>query len=57
MGLELFVERVTDRLPTVTAVKVPEGVDWKAISDYAMKKYVYSKLIFKLNNILYDCFF
>lgn len=38
MGLELFVKRVSDRLPTVTAVKVPPGVDWRAISNYAMKQ-------------------
>lgn len=39
MGLELFVERTEDRLPTVTAIKVPANVDWKAVSEFAMKKY------------------
>lgn len=38
MGLEMFVDRLSDRLPTVNAVKVPLGVDWKAVSDYAMAK-------------------
>lgn len=39
IGLELFVEREADRLPTVTAIKVPTNVDWKKVSEYAMKKY------------------
>lgn len=39
MGIELFVERTEDRLPTVTAIKVPTNVDWKAVSEFAMKKY------------------
>lgn len=26
------------RLPTVTAVKIPYGINWKAITDYLMKK-------------------
>lgn len=38
MGLEMFVEKLSDRLPTVNAVKVPAGVDWKAVSDYAAKQ-------------------
>lgn len=37
MGIELFVERPENRLPTVTAIKVPNNVDWKAVSEYAMK--------------------
>lgn len=40
MGLEMFVDRLSDRLPTVNAVKLPLGVDWKAVSDYAMKQYM-----------------
>lgn len=39
MGLDFFVERTEDRLPTVTAIKVPTNVDWKAVSEFAMKKY------------------
>ncbi|XP_043204954.1 alanine--glyoxylate aminotransferase-like isoform X2 [Amphibalanus amphitrite] len=39
MGLKLFVENETFRLPTVTTVKVPEGVDWKAVSAYCMTKH------------------
>ncbi|XP_033096342.1 serine--pyruvate aminotransferase-like [Anneissia japonica] len=27
------------RLPTVTAVEVPDGVNWKEVTDYIMKKY------------------
>ena len=26
------------RLPTVTGVRIPEGVDWKAVNAYVMKK-------------------
>lgn len=39
MGLELFVPDAESRLPTVTTVKVPAGVDWKAVSTYVMEKY------------------
>jgi len=39
MGLELFVPVPGARTPTVTTVKVPEGVDWKAVIAYAMEKY------------------
>lgn len=28
------------RLPCVTAIKVPVGVDWKQVADYAMTKFV-----------------
>lgn len=38
IGLELLVEKAVDRLPTVTAIKVPTNVDWKKVSEYAMKK-------------------
>ena len=38
MGLELFVPVPSARTPTVTTVKVPEGVDWKAVTVYAMEK-------------------
>lgn len=36
MGLELFVQDPTARLPTVNTIKVPEGVNWKAVADYCM---------------------
>lgn len=38
MGLELLVSDDKYRLPTVIAIKVPAGVDWKAVCEYAMKK-------------------
>ena len=38
MGLDLFVAYPAARLPTVTTIKVPEGVDWKAVTVYAMQK-------------------
>lgn len=40
MGLELFVQNPKDRLPTVTTIKVPEGLDWKAVTKHAMEKWV-----------------
>ena len=39
MGLEPFVEREEDRLITVNTIKVPQGVDWAALSANAMQKY------------------
>lgn len=38
LGLELFVTDEKYRLPTVTTIKVPSGVDWKAVCEYSMKK-------------------
>lgn len=38
MGLELFVKNPKYRLPTVNAIKVPEGIDWTAVSKCAMDK-------------------
>ena len=40
MGFEMFVPEPQNRMSTVNTVKVPEGVDWKAVGDYAMKKYL-----------------
>jgi len=40
LGLELFVEDPADRLPTVTTIKVPEGLDWKAVIGYCMKNHL-----------------
>ena len=37
LGLELFVAEKSARLPTVTTVRVPDGVDWKAVVKYAMQ--------------------
>lgn len=39
LGLELLVQDKANRLPCVTGIKVPEGVNWKDVSDYAMKTY------------------
>ena len=38
MGLELFVPKPCARAPTVTTIKVPSGLDWKAVTTYAMDK-------------------
>lgn len=40
LGLELFVEDPAARLPTVTTIKVPAGVDWTAVSGYCMKNHL-----------------
>merc|ERR1719445_2988192 len=37
LGLELFVEDASKRLPTVTTIKVPEGVSWSEVSAFCMK--------------------
>ncbi|CAH1772479.1 unnamed protein product, partial [Owenia fusiformis] len=39
MGLSCFVEDKNIRLPTLTAVNVPEGVNWKEVADFVMDKY------------------
>ncbi|KAK3105138.1 hypothetical protein FSP39_018030 [Pinctada imbricata] len=39
MGLQLLVKDKANRLPCVTGVKVPNGVNWKEVSDYAMKNH------------------
>lgn len=38
MGLSMYVKDVKDRLPTVNAINVPQGVDWRKVAEYAMKK-------------------
>ncbi|XP_037959842.1 serine--pyruvate aminotransferase, mitochondrial [Teleopsis dalmanni] len=39
IGLEMFVSDENDRLPTVNTIKVPPGVDWRKVAEYAMRKY------------------
>jgi alanine-glyoxylate transaminase/serine-glyoxylate transaminase/serine-pyruvate transaminase len=39
LGLEPFVEEPKDRLVTVNTIKVPEGVDWAAVTQEAMSHY------------------
>lgn len=38
LGLKLFVPNPTDRLPTVTTILVPEGIEWKMVTQYANDK-------------------
>ncbi|KAF5273958.1 hypothetical protein FQA39_LY01073 [Lamprigera yunnana] len=40
LHLELFVDEESSRLPTVTTIKVPDGLDWTLVTTYAMKKYM-----------------
>ncbi|XP_044272069.1 alanine--glyoxylate aminotransferase-like [Tribolium madens] len=39
LSLQPFVDDVYKRLPTVTSIKVPDGVDWREVVAYAMKNY------------------
>lgn len=38
IGLQPFVERECKRLPTVTTINLPEDIDGKDITTYAMQK-------------------
>lgn len=38
IGLKLFIEDPKNRLPSITSVKVPDGVDWMEIIKYAADK-------------------
>ncbi len=40
LGLSLYVSSPAARLPTVTTISVPRGIDWKAVVDFAMKEWV-----------------
>ncbi|EDV24208.1 uncharacterized protein TRIADDRAFT_26208 [Trichoplax adhaerens] len=39
LGLELYVKKKIARLPTVTAVNVPNGINWKEVATFIMQKY------------------
>ena len=39
MGLELFVQNPADRLPTVTGVRIPEGVDDHKVRDQLLDEF------------------
>jgi len=39
LGLEFYCPNPTDRLPTVTTIKVPEGYPWAKVNAYLMEKY------------------
>mmetsp|Transcript_19465 Transcript_19465/g.49517 ORF Transcript_19465/g.49517 Transcript_19465/m.49517 type:complete len:419 (-) Transcript_19465:650-1906(-) len=39
LGLKPFVEKDEFRLATVNTIKVPQGVDWAALTKFAMDKY------------------
>ncbi|KAF7280393.1 hypothetical protein GWI33_006086 [Rhynchophorus ferrugineus] len=39
IGLELYIKDKCKRLPSVTSVKVPDEVNWRAVADFAMKNY------------------
>ncbi|GLV35904.1 Alanine-glyoxylate aminotransferase [Carabus blaptoides fortunei] len=39
LGLQMYVQASSDRLPTVTAVCLPQMLDWKKVISYAMDKH------------------
>lgn len=39
IGLELFVETPENRLPTITSVRIPHGVNWPKVSSYLEERY------------------
>jgi len=39
LGMEFYVSNPSHRLPTVTTVKVPTGIDWKAVVGHSMSKH------------------
>lgn len=42
IGLELFVEKTVERLPSVTSVRIPHGVKIDNVMTYMMQRYVLS---------------
>lgn len=38
-GFEMFIEQAKDRVPSVTSIKVPSGIDSVKVLSYAMQKY------------------
>lgn len=39
MGMEMFVPEPNQRMSSINAIKIPNGVDWRRVSQYAMNKY------------------
>lgn len=39
LGLQLYISDPAKRTPTVTTIRVPEGVDWMEVTKYFMTKY------------------
>lgn len=38
IGLQLFVENPETRLPTITSVRIPDGVNWPKVSSYLIER-------------------
>lgn len=43
IGLELFVENPEQRLPTITAVRIPHGVKLEGVLKHMMERFVYMR--------------
>lgn len=43
IGLELFVERPEERLPSITTIRIPHGVKLDAVQKYMLDRYVNAK--------------
>ncbi|XP_063848148.1 alanine--glyoxylate aminotransferase-like isoform X3 [Scylla paramamosain] len=39
LGLQLYISDPAKRVPTVTTIRVPEGMDWMKVTKYFMTKY------------------
>lgn len=56
IGLEPFVEKAQERLPTITSVRIPHGLNFTKIQNYLMERYVHGlqklKLFFSVLNLL-----
>lgn len=38
LDVEFFVENENIRLPTITTIAIPKGIDWRTVMNYADKK-------------------
>lgn len=39
LGLQLHIKNEANRLPTITAVKLPREIDWKKVAEIAANEY------------------
>lgn len=55
LGLEMYVDNVNQRFPTINVIKVPDGINSQLIIDYALKKYfVISFCIYSIRVLFYE---
>lgn len=44
LGLEMYVRSPASRLPTITSIRLPRGIDWKKIVEIGANEYVSIKI-------------